>query len=179
MVEFKKEIKGVWGDYLVTIHYELLHQSDLSQVTKTFLSSIGLPVNAEDVKESPFYLHFYDKPKLKLDNQGDQHLIIGDNEGNELGIHLGTSFLYYMDSYLDAEKRFINIDIAKFLMFLKIYLSYRPQLRSAMDIDNEERILGIVKTIKEKFNQIDEKALENEETYWPVILEQVEDGLSY
>lgn len=178
MAEFKNEIKEFWGDHLVTINHEILDQLDLSQVTKTLLSSIGLPVNSEKVKGSPFYLHFYDKPKIKLDDQGDRYLIIGDNEGNELGIHLRTSRLYYIDSCFDRGKRFINVDISKFLMFLKIYLNYQPQMISAMEMDNEERLLGIVEKIKQQFHQVDGKALVDEETYWSVILEQVEDGLS-
>lgn len=179
MDTFKKEIMKFWNeDDLVTINDELLHQFDLSQDTKMILSSIGLPINAEDIKEDPFYINFYEEPKMELGNQGDDYVILGDNEGCKIGIYSKTDNLYIIDIY-SSIRRFINTDIAKFLMFLKIYLSYRPHLVRAMEVeDDEEKVLKIVDNIKQKFNQLDSKALLDEESYWPVILEQVEDGLS-
>lgn len=174
----KKEIMNFWDeDDLVTIKDSILDQFDLSQETKKVLSSIGLPMNAEEIKEDPFYIHFYNEPSLV---QGDDYIILGDNEGSKIGIYSKTEELYFLSADpVSIQRRFINSDIGKFLMFLKIYLSYRPQLVNAMECeDDEEKRLEIVDNIKRQFNQVDSKALLDEESYWSVILEQVEDGLS-
>lgn len=182
METLNKEIMNFWDeDDLVTINHEFLDPFDLSQETKMVLSSIGLPMNVEEIKGTPFYIHFYNKPKLELNlYQGEDYIILGDNEGSEIGIHSKTEELYFFSADpASIQRRFINSDIAKWLMFLKIYLSYRPQLVNAMEVeDDEDKVLAIVDHMKRKFNQVDSKALLDEESYWSVILEQIEDGLS-
>ncbi|KFZ41269.1 SUKH-4 family immunity protein [Thermoactinomyces vulgaris] len=177
MAELTKELKAFWKDQLVPFHHEQLPQSGLSDSTLTFLSSVGLPLDSEKVKGSPFYLHFYDQPKMKRDHEGEDYLMIAENEGNEIGIHCQTDCLYYLDSFFAKGKRWMNADLSTFLMFLKIYLRHQPQLIDSMETGDEERIRGIVGEIKRQFHQFDPKALGEEETYWAVILEQVEDGL--
>jgi hypothetical protein len=93
MAELTKELKEFWKDQLVQFHHERLPQSGLSEATLTFLSSVGFPLNSKKVKGSPFYLHFYDQPKMKRDDLGEDYLMIGENEGNEIGIHRKTDCL--------------------------------------------------------------------------------------
>lgn len=136
--------------------------------------------NVEEVKGHPFYINFYNEPEIGL-YHGDDYIILGNNESSKIGIHKKTENIHFIDETPSSsiQIRFINSDIAKFLIFLKIYLSYRPQLVDAMEVeDSEEKLLELVHNIKQHFNQIDSKALLDEESYWSVILEQVEDGLS-
>ncbi|MBN2911011.1 SUKH-4 family immunity protein [Polycladomyces sp. WAk] len=180
MNDLHKEISGYWDkDDLVTISRELLDPFDLAYDTKIVLSSIGLPMNVEEVKEHPFYINFYHEPEMGL-YCGDDYIIIGDNESSKIGIHKKTGNIHLIEETPAAcvQIRFINSDIAKFLMFLKVYLSYRPQLVDAMGEDDEKKLFAIVDHIKQRMNQMDSKALLDAESYWSVILEQVEDGLS-
>jgi hypothetical protein len=78
MAELTKELKEFWKDQLVLFHHEQLPPSGLSEATLTFLSSVGLPLDSEKVKGSPFYLYFYDQPKMKWDHEGEDYLMIGD-----------------------------------------------------------------------------------------------------
>jgi hypothetical protein len=146
------------------------------------LSSIGLPMNVEEVKGHPFYINFYNEPEPGLGfYEGDDYMILGDNEGSKIGIHIKTGNMYFLDaaSSSSIQRRWMNSDIAKFLLFLKIFLSYRPLLVDAMEAEaDEDKILEIVDNIEQQFNQVDSKALLDEESYWSVMLEQVKDGLS-
>jgi len=180
MYDLHKEISGFWDkDDLVPISRELLDQFDLAYDTEMVLSSIGLPMNVEEVKEQPFSINFYHEPEMGL-YCGDEYIIIGDIESSKIGIHKKTGNIHLIDEPPSAciQIRFINSDIAKFLMFLKVYLSYRPQLVDAMEEDDEKKLFAIVGHIKQHMNQMDSKALWDEESYWSVLLEQVEDGLS-
>jgi|UPI00051A66AD hypothetical protein len=173
----RDEIMNGWDKDPVTINDGTLDPFDLTQQTKEILATVGLPMNAEEMKEDPFYIHFYNEPRLA---QGGDYIILGDNEGSEIGIYVETGELYFLSADpVSVQRRFINSDIGKFLMFLKIYLRYRPQLVNAMECeDDEEKRSVIVNEIKRQFNQADSKALSDEESYWSVILEQVEEGLS-
>ena len=55
-----------------------------------------------------------------------------------------------------------------------IYLIYNDRLMSAED----DEISILIGEIRQKFNRVDERALDDEENWWSVILEQVEDGLA-
>ena len=62
---------------------------------------------------------------------------------------------------------------ASFLHFIVIFLLHEDEINSADD----DTISQIIQKIKVEFEQIDELALNNQENWWPIILEQIETGM--
>ena len=69
--------------------------------------------------------------------------------------------------------RLINKNLESFLHFIVIFLLHEDEINSADD----DTISQIIQKIKAEFEQIDELALNNQENWWPIILEQIETGM--
>lgn len=78
-----------------------------------------------------------------------------------------------MDPDHELPTRFINQDLKSFLKFLDLFTVYYTKIGEA----GEEEQLQILEKLKEEFNRIDSRALDYEDNWWLVILEQIEMGL--
>ena len=120
---------------------------------------------------SDLNISFYNEFE-RISNKDENYVVIGDDYGTKLCISEKTNAVVSIDVE-SISIRFINSNIKSFLNFLQIYFTRRLELSNA---DDEEAI-EIVKSIRDNFNMLDSSALNDEDNWWSVILEQTEQGL--
>ena len=160
-----QEIMKFWGNSLVALDPQTVENQNLSQETKNLLCTVGIPENHSKIRES-LLITFYEDP-FPVEFQQENYLVIGDDYGTKIGIKKTTEEIY---SIKESETRFINSNIEVFLKFLQIYISVEFEKVS------DEDIAELINGVEERFNHLDSKSLEDEENWWPVILEQIEEG---
>lgn len=145
---------------------EEYRKTNLPEKYKKMLCEDGLP-------EVP--LHF-----LHFNTQGDDLVIVNDDcigigrdNGTEICINPNNEIVS-VDTYGVYPQRFVNSSLKSLFECVAIYLTYSDRL---MSVDDDE-IGVLIGEIRQKLSHVDEKALDDEENWWPVILEQVEDGLA-
>lgn len=121
---------------------------------------------------SDLNISFYNEFE-RISNEDENYVVIGDDYGTKLCISEKTNAVVSIDVEESMSIRFVNSNIESFLNFLQIYFTRRPELSTA---DDDEAI-EIVKLIRDNFNMLDSSALNNEDNWWSVILEQTEQGL--
>lgn len=138
---------------------------DLSAESKKILCDIGLP------KEPLSFLQF-NIETIKYIQLGDEYIIIGNDYGTSICINKKDEIVS-VDPENEYPTRFINKNLICLLKCINIYLSYQEKL---IDV-NDDEIIKVIEEIKREYEKIDIEALNNEENWWSVILEQVELGL--
>ena len=133
-------------------------------------------MNIYEYLEENFDLVIYEKYR-ECKNSVDENLscnftVIGHDYGTDICMD-SKGEIISSDPEQELPTRFINKDLKAFLEFLDIFAEYHMRVSEA---DEEEQI-QILEEIKEEFNRVDCRALDNEENWWSVILEQIELGL--
>lgn len=145
---------------------EEYRKTNLPEKEKKMLCEDGLP-------EVPLhFLHFYTQSD-SLIIVNDDCISIGSDNGTEICIDPNNEIVS-VDAYGVYPKRFVNSSLESLFECVAIYLIYNDRLMSAED----DEISILIGEIRQKFNRVDERALDDEENWWSVILEQVEDGLA-
>lgn len=157
--------KKVFKDYKL-FPKEEYRKTNLPEKEKKMLCEDGLP----DVA-----LHFFhfniQRDELVIVN--DNCISIGSDNGTEICINSNNEIVS-VDTYGVYPQRFVNSSLEQFFECVAIYLIYSDRL---MSVDDDE-IGVLVGEIKQKFIHVDERTLNDEDNWWSVILEQVEDGLA-
>lgn len=135
---------------------------DLTENTKKILCDIGLP------KEPLGFIKF-NIDELKTLKHEDDFVIIGTDLGTNICINKNDEIIS-VDFENEYPTRLINKNLESFLHFIVIFLLHEDEINSADD----DTISQIIQKIKAEFEQIDELALNNQENWWPIILEQIE-----
>lgn len=138
---------------------------DLTENTKKILCDIGLP------KEPLGFIKF-NIDELKTLKHEDDFVIIGTDLGTNICISKNDEIIS-VDFENEYPTRLINKNLESFLHFIVIFLLHEDEINSADD----DTISQIIQKIKAEFEQIDELALNNQENWWPIILEQIETGM--
>lgn len=138
---------------------------DLTEHTKKILCDIGLP------KEPLGFIKF-NIDELKTLKHEDDFVIIGTDLGTNICINKNDEIIS-VDFENEYPTRLINKNLESFLHFIVIFLLHEDEINSADD----DTISQIIQKIKAEFEQIDELALNNQENWWPIILEQIETGM--
>lgn len=138
---------------------------DLTENTKKILCDIGLP------KEPLGFIKF-NIDELKTLKHEDDFVIIGTDLGTNICINKNDEIIS-VDFENEYPTRLINKNLESFLHFIVIFLLHEDEINSADD----DTISQIIQKIKAEFEQIDELALNNQENWWPIILEQIETGM--
>lgn len=133
-------------------------------------------MNIYEYLEENLYLVIYEKYRdhnnfVDADLSCD-YTVIGNDYGTDLCID-SKGEIISLDPDHKLPTRFINQDLSSFLKFLNLFTVYYTKIGKA----GEEEQLQILEEMKEEFNRIDSRALDNEENWWSVILEQIEMGL--
>ena len=105
-------------------------------------------------------------------NPSSGYTVIGNDYGTDICID-SRGEVISLDPEQKLPTRFINRDLEAFLRFLGIFAEYYMKVREA---DEEEQI-QMLEDMKEEFDKVDSRALDYEENWWSVILEQIEMGL--
>jgi len=138
---------------------------DLTENTKKILCDIGLP------KEPLGFIKF-NIDELKTLKHEDDFVIIGTDLGTNICINKNDEIIS-VDFENEYPTRLINKNLESFLHFIVIFLLHEDEINSADD----DTISQIIQKIKAEFEQIDELALNNQENWWSIILEQIETGM--
>jgi len=137
---------------------------DLSSDTQKILCEIGLP------KEPIEGVQFDISSSGKAING---NIVIGENEGTYLCINPQGEIIA-VDQENESLTRFINKDLRSFLDYIVIYLTSQER---ALEIEDEDERMQVLEEMREEFMKIDGSALDDEENWWAVIIEQIEMGL--
>jgi hypothetical protein len=78
-----------------------------------------------------------------------------------------------VETEVDGSERFINSSVERFGEFLVLYQEYRKVARAV----SEEEIVKIIPGVEERMRRADSKAFDSPNDYWPVIVEQMNQGL--
>lgn len=168
MDEMVKDIVDFWGESLKIINISENEKNKLSKETELFFKKVGTPI------DNKFLINFNDSiTEYRHEGKENNYVMIGNDFGTSICINIKTDEIFSIDDDNELPVRFINSNIKCLLGCLMVYIKYQPQLIEADD----EEVFNIVKEIRESFIKFDLRALENDENWWSVILEQIEYGL--
>lgn len=161
-------IKDYFEDRLIQIPKEIL-QNEISKNKPifSFLNEVGLIKGFDGIN---FY---FDSDGIKKTIiKGREYLILGDDYGSKLCAELSDETIQAVYDEDDLPTRYINSSIENFLLFIMIFEQYQLSL----DEDENENMKKL-SALQSTFNEYDSTALNYEENWWAVIIEQIEDGL--
>jgi hypothetical protein len=78
-----------------------------------------------------------------------------------------------VETEFGGSERFVNSSVERFGEFLMLYQEYRKTARSA----SEEEIPSIINGIEGQMCRIDPEAFDDSNNYWPLVVEQMNQGL--
>lgn len=137
---------------------------NLSVEDKNILCEIGLPELPLD------FIHFDVKDIENIIYE--EYVIIGGDNGTYICINEKGNIVS-VDKEQEYPTRFVNINLESLLKFILVFWEYQDVIINAED----EELYTIIKQIRYKFDSIDIQALSDEENWWAIILEQIEQGL--
>jgi hypothetical protein len=165
-----EDIVNFWGgENLKRWSEDSLRDVAIPQASKRFLNEVGLPCEEDWT--------------LRFDPEGDRLPRLPD-KANYRRIGFDDSVPICLDEKQDGcvvavetevgtSERFINSDVEHFGEFLVLYQEYRNAARAV----SEEEIVKIIPGIGERMHKADPKAFDDSNNYWPVIMEQMNQGL--
>lgn len=161
------EVRRLWVGRLQPIQPRLLRK-ELPEPTRTFLAEVGLPTQA------PFVAFYHDErlgdpvstPDGTFYAVAAESLVV-------LALRAGTSELWAVQPEGLVPQRFVNSDLASFLVFLG-YLDAR--LAALRDAEDEQAARVMVDELRHEFLACDQQALVEPESWWNLVLAQAVDG---
>jgi hypothetical protein len=169
------EIVNFWGaDNLKRWAETNLHNVKIPESSKRFLVTVGLP--------------YKQKWHFRLDAEADELPSLPKKKNLRRICFYGHSACICLDEKLggsvvwvstpDASgESLVNTDVERFGRFLVLFGEYVRKGATISKKDFMDYVETVVPTIQDKMRKIDPKALEDEEGFWSVIIEQMEDGL--
>ena len=135
--------------------------------TKKFLEKHGLPATG------PLLLRFRSGALKVRDTPRGRVVVVGDDTGTDLALEEASGALVSIDEATGERVRFVNSGLIAFLDFLRRYEERLPLLKQASD----EEGAAIARELRGMFSAIDPAAVEDEDAWWSLVLEQTEQGL--
>lgn len=164
----QEAIKNYFGDRLKKIPKDVISNeiSDTNNLV-LFLTEMGLIEGFEGIT---FY---FESPSIqKIEINGKEYLVLGDDYGTKLCAELTSENIFSVDVEGELPTRYINSSIENFILFIMIFEQYQKSL----DEDEDEN-MNKLSELQSTFNKYDKAALDGEENWWSVIIEQIDDGL--
>jgi hypothetical protein len=162
-------LKAYWGQELVKVPADLLRNASIPAGHFAFLTETGLP--ARDNLLFPIFKRPSEFTSWMYNNR--PYLVIAEQHDQKLCVSLDDGAVVAIDARGELAERPVNSDAIRLVAFLTIYDQSLPQLRHASDEDAG----AIVGHLRDQFAKIDPQAMSGEENWWPVVLEQVGQGL--
>lgn len=155
-----------WGDKLVTWPKDVVMRAGLSVADSEYLTTVGLPCGVDWNFEIA-------APSAERLPTLFERLIVLARDGGVVPICVDLSDDKRIVAVEGAHKRPVNSSVQQFGAFLMLYQNYRAQV-GELDDDAIEQLIN---ETERKMRQLDPQAMANVEAYWPVIVEQMRDGL--
>jgi hypothetical protein len=153
-----QEIREAWSDRIRPVPGEVIG-SHASAATRAFLTSVGLPATG------PWDLAFHRDHRLAapLSRPDGTYLVVGSQDGAALiAVESGSDQLWDLDPGRPAYRRFINSNLALFLLFLGNYSALLPELERM----HQERGEAVVAELRERIRARDPAAVDGTATWW-------------
>jgi hypothetical protein len=165
-----EEIVNFWGrENLKSWSESSLRDVIISQSSKQFLLEVGLP------HQDDWTLRFISETSQipRVPSRSNCRIIGFDgpvpiclderHHGSAVAVEMG----------IGRTERFINTSVERFAEFLVLYQEYRTAARTL----SEDETLKFIPSIEERMHKVDPKAFDDRNNYWPVIIEQTNQGL--
>jgi len=163
------DIRQFLGNNAVKIPASFVGGLPLPKGSKDFLSFVGLPT-----REDLLFPFFKDPHDFVIWRHADHdHLVLADQRGQKLALQLPGGQIYVIDSYDELPTRFVNSDVVALVYCLALYVEAQASFLTSQDADVEQ----IVSQLRNRISAKDVKALDNEENWWSVILDETKQGL--
>jgi hypothetical protein len=162
-------IKQFLGNEVVKVPLTLISHSSISESVKDFLTSVGLPTRSGLL--FPFFKRSEDFSVWNYEEHS--YLVLAEERGQKLCLDLETGNIFVVDSRNELPTRFVNSDIESLIEFIQVYSQAKDIFLKAP----EKGVTKIVSSLRKRFSDKDPKALEGDENWWAIILEQTEQGL--
>lgn len=164
----KEELLSFWGeDRLKRWGENILTGAGLPAGTQAFLSEIGLPVGVD-------WTFRFNPEQLPTLPGRNQYRIIGYDDVVPICIDVGAGGrVIAAETSVGGADRYINSDVERFAECLVYFQQYRIAARKV----SESEIQEVINTTQKKMQASDLTAFANPNYWWPVIVEQMNDGL--
>lgn len=164
-----KTIKQFLGSDTVKVPLPLLKNSSLAQSDRDFLVTVGLPT-----REGLLFPFFKRADQFSVWNSdGQRYLVMAEEREQKLCLDMEGGKIFLIDARNELPTRFVNSNIESLLEFIKDYEEAKGEFLEA----TEGKINNILTALHQRFSSKDPQALEDEESWWSVVLEQTEQGL--
>lgn len=130
----------------------------LDEDARDVLCNVGFPVDIDWA---------YSFMKVRVDDEG--RVIFGEDYDVPLAVDRQGRVL----ALEEGEPRYVNASIRQFATMLTLYQSYREQVVNL----NEQAAQGLIDKISKKMALADPTIVEDEESYWVLIIGQMKDSL--
>jgi SUKH-4 immunity protein len=164
----KQELLKFWSEGQLKVWDEpTLRGSALPLQTRAFLCEIGLPDGVD------WTLRFDNQQFPQLPGR-NQYRVIGHDDVVPICIDLSAGGrLVAVESDVGGGVRYINSDVEHFAECLVYYQQYRIAARTT----DESEIQDVIDSTAEKMKGADPTAFVDPNSYWPVVVEQMNQGL--
>lgn len=176
----RENIIHQWGETgLRHVQTDALQTLDLPTSAKEVLANFGLPQEVKpffttDIYETfvPTLSEYARSVQAAVSSEGDHYYRIGSDYGTEVCVRKGTGEVVSIDLQGEYLTRFINISLPQFIECLYLVDRERAQFSSLEDDEIDRR----VSDMKVDLVRIDPETLQDDENWWAVIMEQMENG---
>lgn len=181
-----EEVITFWADSLIKLSQTIVDHLPIDMATRQFLRDVGLPRQVAIFPDEDLTLEFRFDGPFKIDTYKNEPVTrIGQMGEGDIYIYIaadGTILNRVGLGDNDDQWRFVNSSLEQFLRFIVIYKRLYPDFWFRPDIDaddeeQEEKLAQLAADFRAQFEPSDPKAFENDETWWSVAIEQMEDGL--
>jgi hypothetical protein len=163
------DIRRFLGNSFVRIPAALVGGLPLPEESKAFLSRVGLPTR--DGQLFPFFQDEYDFATWR--HADHDYLVLADQRGQKLALQLPSGEIYIIDSRNELPTRFVNSNVAALVCCLALYAEAQASFLASQTADTGQ----IASQLRRRISEEDARALDNEEHWWSVILDETEQGL--
>jgi hypothetical protein len=164
-------IKLFWREKLRRLPKELVNDLGLDVNTSDYLTNIGLPDDLGDLAGAIEINFYFDRERIKKrEFKGVIYCVIGDDSGAQLGISLTDNQLYAVDfdNSLGIDPVcFVSSAIDKFIETLQLFIEFKNVSQNSAMPETE-----LIELMKARMKDIDEKCLENEKTWWGIVVNE-------
>jgi hypothetical protein len=163
------EILNFWGyNNLVRWLESTLRDVAVPLSSKRFLMEVGLPGKTD------WTLRF--DPEATLPRLADKSNFRRIGFDDMVAICLDEQHdgcVVAVEKEVGGTQRFINTTVQHFGVFLVLYQEYRKAARRM----SEEEVVKFIPSIESRMRKTDPKAFDDPNNYWPLVIEQMNQGL--
>jgi len=164
MDNLSEAVVGFWNDQLQPWPKETVEKLGLSPRDATYLQTIGLPVGVDWSLEIPAFA-FERPPSIATGliplarDAGVVPICLVIETGEVVAIE-------------ESRTRAVNSTLHNFGAFLMFFQDYRRRVRDVGEAESQ----ALIEEVEAKMEHLDPSSMQKE-AYWPVVVEQMRDGL--